>query len=153
MDDITHRLVNDWVALWNGDLAATDRIVAEDFTSHAAPLTGGEPGESMGRSALNGWVNGIHSVLRDLRFTVQLGPFRDTDTVVLRWRADGAYVGGVPGATAAVGQMVNFFGTDILRVERDGRIHEYWANADSLWFAQQIGLDVDSRRRWPRMSA
>ncbi|MDQ1130884.1 hypothetical protein QE381_003012 [Microbacterium sp. SORGH_AS 888] len=35
MDDVTHRIANDWGALWNGDLRATDRIVAEGFTSHA----------------------------------------------------------------------------------------------------------------------
>ncbi|MDQ1130883.1 hypothetical protein QE381_003011 [Microbacterium sp. SORGH_AS 888] len=67
--------------------------------------------------------------------------------MVLRWRANGAYVGGIPGATAAVGRAVNFFGTDILRVEQDGLIHDYWANADSLWFAQQIGLEVGSHGR------
>lgn len=153
MDAATRRLADDWVALWNGDLTQTRRIVAEGFVAYAAPLMGGAPGATTGRDALDGWVRGIHAVLSDLRFTVQLGPFCDGDTVVLRWRADGTYAGGVPGATAPAGGAVEFFGTDTLRIDDDGLIAEYWANADSLWFAQQIGLGAGAPPRLPRTSS
>ncbi|OYC98397.1 ester cyclase [Microbacterium sp. Yaish 1] len=136
----THDLAHAWVALWNGDLALTERIVAERFVSHAAPLMGGAPSDTRGRDGLNGWIRGIHAVLLDLRFTVQLGPFRDGNVIALRWRANGTYSGTLPSATAPAGRAVEFFGTDTLRVDDDNRICEYWANADSLWFTQQIEL-------------
>jgi predicted ester cyclase len=59
---------------------------------------------------------------------------------VVRWKAEGTYGGGFPGSSpAAVGRRVTFYGTDTLRVE-DGKLIEYWANADSLWLIQQLGV-------------
>jgi SnoaL-like polyketide cyclase len=142
MTDQTHDLANAWAALWDGDLTQTPRIIAADFVSHAAPLTGGPAGDSYGRDVLNTWVSGIHQVLDDLHFLIELGPFRDGDIVVVRWRADGSYRGGYPGATAQAGTPVRFFGTDTLRLDASGLIVEYWANADSLWFVQQLGVQV-----------
>ena len=45
-DQRTHDLANTWAALWDGDLTQTPRIIAADFVSHAAPLTGGPAGDS-----------------------------------------------------------------------------------------------------------
>jgi hypothetical protein len=135
----TDALIAAWVALWNNDLSQTRRVIAPDFTSHAAPLSGGAEHDSVGRDDLDVWVGGIHSVLDDLRFTVQVGPIRQDDLVVIRWQATGTYGGGIDGATAPVGTPIRFSGTDTLRV-RDGLLAEYWANADSLLFAQQLGL-------------
>jgi hypothetical protein len=59
-------LAEPWKELWNGDLALTDRIIAEDFVAHAAPLTGTGSDLIRGREALNGWVSGIHAILPDL---------------------------------------------------------------------------------------
>jgi hypothetical protein len=39
----------------------------------------------------------------------------------------------------AVGREVTFTGTDTLRIA-DGKFAEYWANADSLLFFQQLGV-------------
>ena len=114
-----------WEDIWNGDLSLVDGTVAEDFTSHAAPLLGGPPQDSVGRANLHTWVSGAHEALPGLKFTVQLGPIAEGDLVVLRWHA-----------TAGA---ISFYGTDILRLE-DGLIAEYWANADSLWVAQQLGV-------------
>lgn len=129
-----------WVALWNGDLSLTTHIIASDFSSHAAPLTGGAALDSSGPTSLDPWIRGIHQILADLQFTVDLGPFIDDKTAILRWQASGVYQGGYPGATAAEGTPVQFFDTDTLRIDEQGRIIEYWANADNLWFVQQIGL-------------
>jgi predicted ester cyclase len=116
------------------------QIIAEDFVAHAVPLTGSGAGEIHGRDALNAWVSGIHSVLPDLAFTVEVGPITDKDCLVVRWRARGTYGGGFPGAsTSAVSRKVTFTGTDTLRIV-DSKIAEYWANADSLLFVQQLGL-------------
>jgi hypothetical protein len=64
----------------------------------------------------------------------------------LRWKAQGTYQGGFPGAPSeAVGREVTFTGTDTLRIA-DGKLAEYWANADSLLFFQQLGVrEVPSR--------
>lgn len=135
-DQRTTSLVDDWVALWNGDLALADRIVGEPFVSHAAPITGGPAGDASGRASLREWVGGIHEAVRDLVFTIDVGPIREGDLVAVRWRADGV---------TALARPVRFFGTDTLRLQ-GGRIVEYWGNADSLWFVQQLGaVAVPSR--------
>jgi predicted ester cyclase len=133
-------LANPWRDLWNGDLTITPKIISQDFVAHAAPLTGSGADKIYGRDALNGWVSAIHSVLQNLAFTIEVGPITERDYLVVRWRANGTYAGGFPGApTNAVGREVTFTGTDTLRIV-DGKIAEYWANADSLLFVQQLGL-------------
>jgi predicted ester cyclase len=133
-------LVEPWKDLWNGDLGLTEKIIAEDFVAHAAPLTGTGPDQIRGREGLNGWVSGIHAVLPDLTFVIDVGPITDGDYLVVRWRARGTYRGGFPGASPeAIGQEISFTGTDTLRVAA-GKLAEYWANADSLLFYQQLGV-------------
>lgn len=128
-----------WAALWNGDLDQTGRIIAPDFVAHAAPITGVGPEEMHGRGTLRGWIGGARAAFPDMRFETKVGPFADGDFVIGRWQARGTYVGGIPGASdEAVGAVVSFTGTDIWRVA-GGLIAEYWANADSLSFMQQIG--------------
>jgi predicted ester cyclase len=133
-------LAGPWKDLWNGDLSLTDKIIAEDFTAHVAPITGTGPDEIHGRDALNAWVSGIHAILPDLNFTIDVGPVTDEEHLVVRWKAHGTYGGGFPGAAPdAVGRHVTFTGTDTLRIA-DGKLAEYWANADSLLFFQQLGV-------------
>ena len=133
-------LAEPWKDLWNGDLGLTEKIIAEDFVAHAAPLTGTGPDQIRGREGLNGWVSGIHAVLPDLTFVIDVGPITDGDYLVVRWRARGTYRGGFPGASPeAIGQEISFTGTDTLRVAA-GKLAEYWANADSLLFVQQLGV-------------
>jgi SnoaL-like polyketide cyclase len=58
----------------------------------------------------------------------------------VRWKAHGTYIGDFPGAAPeAVGREVTFTGTDTLRIA-GGMLAEYWANADSLLFIQQLGV-------------
>jgi len=133
-------LTGPWKDLWNGDLSVTDTIIAEDFTAHAAPLTGTGPDEIHGRDALNAWVSGIHAILPDLTFTLDVGPITDDEHLVVRWKAQGTYAGGFPGAAPdAVGRKITFTGTDTLRIA-GAKLAEYWANADSLLFFQQLGV-------------
>ncbi len=133
-------LAEPWKDLWNGDLTLTDKIIAEDFVAHAAPLTGTGSDLIRGREALNGWVSGIHAILPDLSFEIEVGPIADDDHMAVRWRARGTYGGGFPGAAPdAVGREITFTGTDTLRIA-NGMLAEYWANADSLLFFQQLGI-------------
>jgi SnoaL-like polyketide cyclase len=133
-------LADPWKDLWNGDLGVTDQIIAEDFVAHAAPITGTGGDEIRGREALNGWVSGIHAVLSDLTFVIDVGPIADDQHLVVRWKARGTYTGGFPGAAEdAIGRVITFTGTDTLRLV-DGKLAEYWANADSPLFVQQLGV-------------
>jgi len=92
-------LAEPWKELWNGDLTVTDKIIAEDFVAHAAPLTGTGSDLIRGREALNGWVSGIHAILPDLAFEIEVGPIADDDHMVVRWKPRGTYGGGFPGAS------------------------------------------------------
>jgi predicted ester cyclase len=133
-------LANPWKDLWNGELGLADQIIAEDFVAHAAPLTGSGPDQIHGREAHKQWIGGIHSVLPDLAFVIEVGPITDDEHLVVRWKAHGTYAGGFPGAPAeAAGRELTFTGTDTLRVA-GGQLAEYWANADSLLFFQQLGV-------------
>jgi predicted ester cyclase len=133
-------LASQWKDLWNGDLAIADTIIAEDFLAHAAPLTGTGPDEICGREALRGWIRAIHTVLSGLTFAIQVGPVADDEYLVVRWTAHGTYRGGFPGASPeAAGREVTFTGTDVLRIA-GGQLAEYWANADSLLFIQQLDV-------------
>jgi hypothetical protein len=133
-------LAEPWKELWNNDLSLTEKIIAPDFVAHAAPITGSGGHEIHGREALNQWVAGIHLLLSDLTFDIQVGPIATEEYLVVRWQARGTYRGGFPGAAEeAIGNEVAFTGTDTLRVE-NGLLAEYWANADSLLFVQQLGI-------------
>jgi len=54
-------LYEPWGALWNGDLSIADKIIAEDFVGHLAPMSGTGPDQFRGRQPLKDWINGIHA--------------------------------------------------------------------------------------------
>ncbi|MEU0877336.1 nuclear transport factor 2 family protein [Lentzea sp. NPDC005914] len=118
-------LTQGWIDFWNGDLSLAEEIVHDDFVWHVAPLTGGPSQDHSGRDGLVEWVRGSHETMPGLKFSVEVGPISQEPYHVLRWFAQAG--------------EVSFHGTDILRTQ-DGRIVEYWLNADGLWAAQQLGL-------------
>lgn len=120
-----NELLRSWFDFWNGDLTQAEHVVHEDFVWHVAPLTGGPSQDHTGRAALVEWVRGSHEAMPGLRFTVEVGPISQDPFHVVRWLAEAG--------------EISFHGTDVLRVE-DGRIAEYWLNADGLWAAQQLGI-------------
>jgi len=133
-------LAEPWKDLWNGDPSITEKIIAEQFVAHAAPMTGIGPDSVRGREALKGWISGIRAILPDLAFDYDVGPIANEDYMVVRWKARGTYRGGWPGTPPeAVGRAITFTGTDTLRVV-GGQFTEYWANADSLLFYQELGI-------------
>lgn len=123
------RLVQSWLKLWNGDYTQAARSIAPNFRVHAALMDGGDGSAINSPQALVAWISQTRAALPDLRFTIQVGPIIDGDRIALRWRAQGSYAGGMPGAGAPVGTRVDFTGTDLLRI-RHGRIAEYWVNTD-----------------------
>ncbi|MDN3494895.1 ester cyclase [Planococcus sp. APC 4015] len=130
-------LVAQWVDLWNGDLDIADDIISTDNRVHAAMFDGGDGSAVGGVSGMKDLVSQMRSLMSDLTFSVEVGPIVDGDHVVVRWVANGHYGGGIPGAGAPVGTEVTFHGTDILRVA-DGRVSEYWLNADTLDLMTQL---------------
>ena len=82
-DDV-NRLWNRWIDLWNGDLAQVDDIIHPEFTLHQSPPPM-SPGQGQGREGLLAWINQTRSLFPDLRFTVEVGPIVDAETVAGRW--------------------------------------------------------------------
>jgi len=128
-----------WQALWNGDLARAQTIIAPDFVAHFAPA-GNSPSQVRGPKGLTDWISGSLGALEHYRFETEVGPLVDGDLLAGRWRLSGAYRGGVQGSSPdAVGKGIAYAGHDLIRVEA-GRIVEYWLCADILQFLQQIGV-------------
>lgn len=128
-----------WSALWNGNLALADEIIAPDFVAHFA-AAGGSPSEVQGPEGLKQWIGGILAAFSNAGFTTSVGPLADEDLVAGRWIFRATYQGGMPGASpAAIGNDVEYVGMDIFRV-KDEKIVEYWLCADILHLLQQVGM-------------
>ena len=135
-------LLAQWADLWSGNIVLADDLVPDDFVTHAAPLPwAADVGEAAGREALQQWISGgVRLLIPDMRFSVDVGPIADEHYMVIRWKLQGTYNGGLPGSSPdAVGRAVAFTGTDIVRI-KDGKFAEYWLNADTLFFMQQTGI-------------
>ena len=135
--DAAAALVASWLDLWNGNDAVAETIISENNRVHAAMIGGGDGSDVSGVAGMVDFVTATRSVSADLVFSVQVGPLVDGDHVVVRWVATGHYGGGMPGAGAPAGTEVTLTGTDILRVA-DGKIVEYWLNADTLSLMTQL---------------
>ncbi|MCX5276056.1 MULTISPECIES: ester cyclase [Streptomyces] len=135
----TRTLVDQWLAMWNGDLAIAERIIAPSLRVHLPafgmpPEEGIDDPETMAR-----WIGLFRSSFSSASFHCELGPFTDGDHVISRFRFTGTWTGGRP-ATASVppGTAVSFAGVDTLRIEH-GRIAEYWLTDDQLDLYAQLG--------------
>lgn len=137
-NETTH-LVNLWLELWNGDTSQAERFISPDFHLHAAMMGSGDSSAIRGPEGLVGWISQTRAAVPDLTFSVEIGPIVQDNYIALRWRAQGGYGGGMPGATAPAGTPVLFTGTDILRVE-DDQLAEYWVNSDTLVLLTQLGV-------------
>ncbi len=127
-----------WIDLWNGDLAVAEEIIHPQFALHRIPPPRISD-QLGGREGLVAWIDQTRSLFPDLRFTVEVGPIADGETVAGRWIAEGTYQGGIPGSTAPAGTRVRFHGNDIWRSE-GGLIREYWLSDDLLDLMQQLGV-------------
>ncbi len=130
-----------WInELWNGDLAVANEIVSSDFLVHQARTGPGDSADFRGPAGIQAMVRDGHAPFSDLTFAIEVGPLVSGDFVVGRWKAEGAYAGGIPGATAPVGTPVTYRGTDILRAEGN-RFVEYWVSADVFQLMADLGVD------------
>ena len=120
-DQDAKHLVDEWLRLWNGDYSRAAAVIAPTFRLHAAMMGGGDGSAVDSPRALVSWIAETRAIIPDLTFVIQVGPIVDADRIALRWRAEGSYAGGLPGAGAPSGTRVDFTGTDVLRVA-DGRL-------------------------------
>jgi predicted ester cyclase len=125
-----------WADLWNGDYDKA-AIVSGDFRLHAVMMDGSSDTAVRGADGLVRWIRQARGPFKDMHFITQVGPIVSGQYVVGRWTVSGVYQGGMPGAKAAVGTVVTFSGTDILRISR-GQIVEYWVSSDTLSLLAQL---------------
>jgi predicted ester cyclase len=117
----------------NGNLAAMDELVAEEYLDHSPPPF---PGLQHGREGLKqafqifwGATPGYH------RIDDQIA---EGDKVVTRLTAVGKHVGDLPGAP----RTGNDLQTTSITIHRitDGKLVEKWSEKDVLGFLPQIGV-------------
>ena len=123
------QLADRWLELWNGNYSDVNALIAEEFQLHTALPDGGDGSAVNDSASLVEWIKQVRATIPDLHYSVQVGPLVDGDHIALRWRAEGAYVGGMPGASAPSGTPIDFTGTDLLRIV-NGHLVEYWLNCD-----------------------
>ena len=128
-------LYEKWVALWNGDTALAQEIIAPDFVFHR----GGGQQDWRGPQEVAQKVEASRAIFSELAFTTEQGPIVDGQWLVGRNVATGTYGGGMPGASAKPGTTVTLTGIDLLRIA-DGKIAEAWHNSNDLDFMLQLGL-------------
>ncbi|MEK7152749.1 MAG: ester cyclase [Patescibacteria group bacterium] len=131
-DELKH-IYRRWVDMWNGDSAAINECVAEDFVYYQ------EHGQDVrGPQQLRTTIEGARAAFTDLTFRTDVGPIAEDTLVAAHNIAEATYVGGLPGATAATGTKVSMRGMDILRI-KDNKIVECWHNSNDLSFMLQLG--------------
>lgn len=128
-----------WIAMWNGDLAMADLIIAADYKLHMSPLGGEDLSVYAGPKGMAGWIGQLHTAINPLVFEVQVEPLFGDGMIAGRWLASGIYRGGFPGALGELGTEVKFAGADFLRIE-DGKIAEYWLSSDQLDLLKKLKM-------------
>jgi steroid delta-isomerase-like uncharacterized protein len=116
----------------NGNLAAMDELVAEDYVDHNPPPFPFPPGRvGLKESFKLFWeATPGHHVIED--------QIAEGDKVVTRMTAFGAHEGDLPGAPRT-GNKLEVTAIVIHRIE-NGKLAEKWSNKDVLGFLQQLGV-------------
>jgi hypothetical protein len=107
-------LVEQWTALWNGDLSLAERLLTDDFQIHFGGVDeASKAGDSVrGPGQMAAYVDEFRAARPGLLFEVETAPVQDEGGMAFRWRAsrDG----------------VERSGIDLLRLD-DSRIAEAWS--------------------------
>ena len=128
--DVAHRFVAE--VLSQGNVAASDELVAPDFVDHQ-PF----PGVPPTREGLEQAIPLFRAAFPDGRFAVE-DLFAKGDRVALRTTFRGTHQGEYAGVPAT-GKQVEFASIDILRVA-GGRMAEHWGLSDDLGLLTQLGV-------------
>ncbi|MFI6488395.1 hypothetical protein [Streptomyces sp. NPDC050564] len=139
--DLWHR----WIGLWSGDFpdsekfAVGDTIIAPNLVCHLAAYEMPESHTINSPGAVVRWIDVWHSYFSESKMITTVGPFVSDEHVIGRWSFRGVWQGGKPrGATAPAGTEVFIEGHDILRLDENGLIAEYWVGDNLLDMYGQV---------------
>ncbi|WP_226023560.1 ester cyclase [Halomicrobium salinisoli] len=130
------QLVNDYVALWNGDFSKID-VVAESvevYDPHAPD------GEVHGREDFEAYVREVRDAFPDLTFTAE-DVLASDDLVMAEWTGTGTHEGEYNGA-APTGREMTVRGVSKVQIA-DGEIRSDRIYTDPLEMHEQLGLVDD----------
>ncbi len=117
---------------WNGnDPAVIAEITVADVIGHPTP------GETLqGRDILVQRHAGLRRIYGDPHFVVE-DLIAEGEKVLLRWFFTGKHIGPFMGAEPT-GKQISVGGMNLFQLV-DGKIVEFWVNADDLGELQQLG--------------
>jgi steroid delta-isomerase-like uncharacterized protein len=125
---LVHRFIQ--AVFQEGDLAAVDELISEDFMPHTWPSTG------EGRGDLKRAMGRVSKALTDAAFVIE-DTIAEEDRVVVRLTASATQTGEFMGLPPS-GKRYTIAEIHIFRV-RDGRIVEHWHQFDQLGMMRQLG--------------
>ncbi|MFF0742265.1 nuclear transport factor 2 family protein [Streptomyces sp. NPDC004111] len=125
--DAGNWLVESWAALWNGDIALAEQILAPGFRLYFADdFDGTGSAHTFGRDELTAFISANNHALTGLTFAAEAAPLVDTERgeLACRWRE-----------TQTSGEdVVVKSGIDMFAVT-DGRISAVWSLTGNHRFA------------------
>ncbi|AYV25160.1 hypothetical protein EES41_00270 [Streptomyces sp. ADI95-16] len=114
------RLVEGWTALWNGDIALTEQILAPGFRLHFADdFDGTGSAKSFGQDELTAFIPANSHALTGLAFAADAAPLIDAERGEMACRRIESHADGG-------GDVVVKSGIDMFAVT-DGRISAVWS--------------------------
>lgn len=128
---VVRRLVEE---VWHqGNMAALNAIIADDYTLHGPNL----PGGILDKQGYRQYVQEVRAAFPDVRYTIE-ALYADGDMVIWRYTTTGTHRGAYMGIPAT-GKSGKITGIAILRVS-GGQCHEVWDEWDNLGMLQQLGI-------------
>ncbi|MGH7154350.1 MAG: ester cyclase [Acetobacteraceae bacterium] len=129
------RVADDWMRLWQGDgLADFDRLHAPDFVDRSAGRRDSD------RAAFRAGIENLYVAFPDFSAQTEfLVIDESSDTVAIRWKAQGQHKGEFVGAKPT-GAIILFEGIEIIRVV-GGQVVERWGEWNETDIRRQISVN------------
>jgi predicted ester cyclase len=141
VSDANKEVVRHWVEdIANAkDLDACDRLIATEYTEHAAmPFGRPAPGRVPGPATMRQTAQFMNSMFPDMTYTID-AMIAEDDVVALRLTARGTNLGPIGGVIPPTGRTFVSGQSHWFRVE-DGKLAEHWATRDDLTTMLQLGV-------------
>lgn len=116
-----------------GNVALLDEIMDVDFDDHGEALFG----SPHGRAVISGGIQAVHSILGDLKVTLE-DMVASGDMVGVRGTMSCRHIGSFAGVEPTGNELV-WKGIAMFQL-KDGKIVRRWFNSDSLSIMTQLGL-------------
>lgn len=130
------QLVDDYVALWNGDFSKTD-VLAESVDVYDPHMP---EGEVHGREDFEAYVREIRDAFPGLTFTAE-DVLASDDLVMVEWTGTGTHKGEFDGV-APTGREITVRGVSKVRIA-DGKVRSDRIYTDPRELYEQLGLGDD----------